>query len=193
MTDPQSATPEADVQALADTRCPYVATDPNTTRRPREDGWRCGRDAGEPHNHTLYTVDGEHTLYAGTWVLPAPEPTDQTREQIAEALAEWFCERCDLSAEHHREGGRSSECVWAPTLQVRMSPHALASRLAVHVSPETAEEREGCGICGQCHVDHEGDRLLIEWQKGEIARLETEAEQMRDEAAAIARAGGRRG
>ncbi|KAB2806978.1 hypothetical protein F9L07_28510 [Pimelobacter simplex] len=51
-------------------RCPYVATDPGTTRRPRDDGWRCGHTAGSVHNHTLYSADGEHVLYAGTWSLP---------------------------------------------------------------------------------------------------------------------------
>lgn len=51
-----------------DPRCPFYATDPITTRHPREDGWRCGHDAEEAHSHTLYTSDGESVLFAGKWV-----------------------------------------------------------------------------------------------------------------------------
>jgi hypothetical protein len=63
-------------------RCPMRATDPITTRHPREDGWRCGYEVGHKYGHGLFTSDGEDTLYAGVWVHPAdlapnnPEPTE---------------------------------------------------------------------------------------------------------------------
>lgn len=63
-------------------RCPFRATDPITTRHPREDGWRCGYEAGHRGSHELFTSDGEDVLYAGVWVHPAdlfptnPEPTE---------------------------------------------------------------------------------------------------------------------
>lgn len=58
------------VEAVTDWRCPYVTTDPERTRRARDDGWRCGKPAEPPHSHTLYSGDGERWLYtSGPWVL----------------------------------------------------------------------------------------------------------------------------
>ena len=51
-------------------RCPMRATDPTTTRRPRDDGWRCGDEAGHSGGHTLYSAEGESVLFAGRWVHP---------------------------------------------------------------------------------------------------------------------------
>lgn len=48
-------------------RCPFVATDPITTSTPRVDNWRCGHEKGHTGNHQLFTVEGEGTLFAGTW------------------------------------------------------------------------------------------------------------------------------
>lgn len=52
-------------------RCPMRATDPITTRHPRDDGWRCGHEAGHAGSHTLYSTEGESVLYPGRWVHPA--------------------------------------------------------------------------------------------------------------------------
>lgn len=61
--------PDVVVEKLDDWgRCDYYATDPITTRHPRDDGWRCGENKNRIHNHTLYTSDGENILYAGKWV-----------------------------------------------------------------------------------------------------------------------------
>ena len=49
-------------------RCPMRATDPITTRHPRDDGWRCGHEAGHSGGHTLYSTEGESALYPGRWV-----------------------------------------------------------------------------------------------------------------------------
>lgn len=51
-------------------RCPMRATDPITTRHPRDDGWRCGHEAGHTGSHTLYSAEGESVLFAGRWVHP---------------------------------------------------------------------------------------------------------------------------
>lgn len=51
-------------------RCPMRATDPITTRHPRDDGWRCGYGAGHSGGHTLYSAEGESVLFAGRWVHP---------------------------------------------------------------------------------------------------------------------------
>ncbi|WP_248582575.1 hypothetical protein [Nocardioides sp. InS609-2] len=74
-----------------DDRCPYVATDPITTRYPRADDWRCGHDSGHSQTHTLYSGDGERELYAGSWILPAERAADarlvaDVAERFAEAL-----------------------------------------------------------------------------------------------------------
>ena len=52
-------------------RCPMRATDPITTRHPRDDGWRCGHEAGHAGGHTLYSAEGESVLCPGRWVHPA--------------------------------------------------------------------------------------------------------------------------
>ena len=52
-------------------RCPMRATDPITTRHLRDDGWRCGHEAGHSGGHTLYSAEGESVLYAGRWAHPA--------------------------------------------------------------------------------------------------------------------------
>lgn len=72
---PKAAQSPASGTAREGDRCPFIATDPITTRRPRDDGWRCGETVGPTHyNHVLYDADGERTLYAGGWTLPAPTP-----------------------------------------------------------------------------------------------------------------------
>ncbi len=48
-------------------RCAMYAQDPFTTRLPRSDGWRCGYESNAPHNHTLYSADGESILNSGSW------------------------------------------------------------------------------------------------------------------------------
>ena len=55
---------------FVDDRCKHRATDPITTRRPREDGWRCGHEEGHTGSHTLYSAEGECVLFAGRWQAP---------------------------------------------------------------------------------------------------------------------------
>ena len=55
---------------FVDDRCKYRATDPITTRHPRDDGWRCGDEEGHSGSHTLYSAEGESVLFAGRWVHP---------------------------------------------------------------------------------------------------------------------------
>ena len=54
-------------------RCPYVSNDPYWTDSAygkREDGLRCGRDAGHPNEHQLWSSDGERLLPNAGWTLP---------------------------------------------------------------------------------------------------------------------------
>ena len=55
---------------FVDGRCKYRATDPITTRHPRDDGWRCGHEEGHSGSHTLYSAEGESVLFAGRWQPP---------------------------------------------------------------------------------------------------------------------------
>lgn len=72
-----------------DDRCKHKATDPETTRTPREDGYRCGHTEGHVGNHELFTADGEHVLFAGRWEAPEdPSTTAVRRETPPEALVE---------------------------------------------------------------------------------------------------------
>jgi hypothetical protein len=85
---------------VEDSRCPYVATDPTTTIRWRDDGWRCGHDDDKRHNHELFSADGEHVLYAGSWALPHERVCQEVRDD----------KRCSLekfhdTAEHESEDG----------------------------------------------------------------------------------------
>ncbi len=92
-----------------DGRCPYVSMDPTYTQdRTRDDGWRCGKEAGHPDRHALYSADGDYTLMTnGQWariVQDEPEPpslrlvhtapeidllTPIERQAMAEVTALW--------------------------------------------------------------------------------------------------------
>ncbi|WP_258933237.1 hypothetical protein [Nesterenkonia pannonica] len=70
----------------AESRCPFFAKAPEA-RRPREDGYRCGHDAGHPGNHELYKADGEGVLYAGGWVRGEGRQLRTSPQLHAEQLA----------------------------------------------------------------------------------------------------------
>jgi hypothetical protein len=59
---------------VTDGRCPYVIDAPDLTRRPRDDGWRCGLTEHGPTGHYLYSADGERVLAgsADRWRLVSP-------------------------------------------------------------------------------------------------------------------------
>ena len=72
MTNNDTATKTTDrLTNFVDDRCKYRATDPITTRRPRDDGWRCGHEEGHSGSHTLYSAEGECVLFAGRWQAPS--------------------------------------------------------------------------------------------------------------------------
>lgn len=74
---PTCASPQhisgCDAARADETRCPYVNAHYLTNRaQVRDDGWRCGKDAGHVNGHYLYSSDGETVLDAmGPWVLPS--------------------------------------------------------------------------------------------------------------------------
>ena len=65
------------IEVLADMdsqRCPYVSNDPMWTGSAygkREDGLRCGLNAGHVNQHMLYSSDGERVLPNAGWTLPS--------------------------------------------------------------------------------------------------------------------------
>lgn len=66
----------------ADERCDYFSADVVTKRgRERADGWRCGESASRPHNHTLYSEDGERVLYSSSWAQPIAPPATEGGER----------------------------------------------------------------------------------------------------------------
>ena len=72
MTNNDTATKATDrLTNFVDDRCKYRATDPIATRRPRDDGWRCGHEEGHSGSHTLYSAEGECVLFAGRWQAPS--------------------------------------------------------------------------------------------------------------------------
>lgn len=120
MTDPQSATPETDVQAV-EAIVSYFE-----------------RRRGE----SLVTADRRHLADALGYRL-APEPTDQTREQIAAVLAKFreIHNGADMPA-RPETGNYRHVFISAREAGEFLTWLEAQARLAVHVSPETAEERE---------------------------------------------------
>lgn len=107
-----------------DDRCPYYATDKETTRTPREDGYRCGYIEGHVGNHCLFTEDGEGVLFAGGWSLTPPtmgalgakEMKDRSFTPIEATLAYArrdalleFAEDCERDAREAKERGNITE------------------------------------------------------------------------------------